>query len=66
MTKINAARGFSACVGSIDYQNWEWKNFPVVWTGKFKGKEKKPKIVLEAISDGELWIWHAFLEVQGH
>ena len=23
------------------------------------GKEKKPKIVLEAIVDGELWIWES-------
>lgn len=26
---INAARGFPGCVGSIDYQQWVWKNCPV-------------------------------------
>lgn len=25
--------------------------------GQFKGEEKKLKVVLEAIADGELWIW---------
>lgn len=54
---INAARGFPGCVGSLDCQHWEWKNCPVAWAGQFKGKEKKPTIVLEAIADGELWIW---------
>jgi hypothetical protein len=35
-----------------------WKNCPVAWQGQFKGKEKKPSIVLEAISDHHLWFWH--------
>lgn len=62
---INAARGFPGCVGSIDCQHYEWKNCPVAWAGQFKGKEKKPTIVLEAISDGELWIWHYFFGSPG-
>lgn len=54
---INAARGFPGCVGSWDCQHWAWKNCPVAWAGQFKGKEKKPTIVLEAIADAEMWIW---------
>lgn len=54
---INAARGFPGCLGSWDCQHWEWKNCPVGWAGQFKGKEKKPTVVLEAIADSELWIW---------
>jgi hypothetical protein len=27
--------------------------------GSYKGKEKKPSIVLEALSDYHLWFWHA-------
>lgn len=60
--KINSARGFPVCLGSIDCKHCKWKSCPVVWAGPFKGKEKKPTIVFEAISDGELWIWHYFFE----
>jgi hypothetical protein len=52
-------RGFSGCLGSIDYQHWQWERGPVS-AGQFTGKEKKPTLVLEGIADGELWIWHAF------
>lgn len=54
---INSQRGFPGCLGSWDCQHWEWKNCPVAWAGQFKGKEKKPTIVLEAVADAELWIW---------
>ncbi|CDF37478.1 unnamed protein product [Chondrus crispus] len=63
--EINAARGFPGCAGSIDCQHWQWKNCPIAWAGKFKGKERNPTIVLEAICDGELWIWHAFFGSPG-
>lgn len=62
---INAARGFPGCVGCIDCQHWEWERCPIAWAGQYKGKGKKPTIVLEAISDGELWIWHAFFGSPG-
>ena len=52
-------------MGSIDCQHWQWKNCPVAWAVQFKGKEKKPTIVLEAIYDGEFWIWHAFFDSPG-
>ena len=29
----------------------------MAWAGQYKGKEKKPTVVLEAIADSELWIW---------
>jgi hypothetical protein len=57
--KINANRGFPGCVGSIDCQHWSWEACPIQFAGQFKGKEKKPTIVLEAVVDGECWIWHA-------
>lgn len=63
--RINAARGFPGCVGSIDCQHYEWKNCPVAWDGQFKGKEKKQNILMEAISDGELWIWLYFFGSPG-
>jgi Plant transposon protein len=57
--KINANRGFPGCIGSIDCQHWSWEACPIQFAGQFKGKEKKPTIALEAVADGECWIWHA-------
>lgn len=54
---INESRGFPGSIGSWDCQHWSWKNCPVAWAGQFKGKEKKPTVVLEAIADPELFIW---------
>jgi len=38
-------------LGSLDCMHWPWKNCPMVYAGQYKGKEKKPTIVLEAWSD---------------
>ncbi|KAG7371276.1 plant transposon protein [Nitzschia inconspicua] len=45
-------------VGSLDCSHTYWKNCPVAWQGSFQGKEKRPSIVLEAISDYHLFFWH--------
>ncbi|OWZ19127.1 Transposon protein [Phytophthora megakarya] len=52
---------YSPCMCSVDL--WEcvevWserKNCPVAWTGQYKGKEKKPTMVLEAVMSSDLWI----------
>jgi hypothetical protein len=53
-------------LGSIDCMHWSWKNCPAAWHGQFKGYKKDATIVLEAITDHETWIWHAFfLECPG-
>lgn len=62
---INASRGFPGCLGSWDCQHWHWKNCPVAWAGQFTGKEKDPTVVLEAIADGELWIWGCYFGSPG-
>ncbi|OWY95240.1 Nuclease HARBI1 [Phytophthora megakarya] len=56
---LNSRRGFVGMGCSIDGMHWEWKNCPYGWAGQFKGKEKKPTVVLEACADQDLWIWHA-------
>ena len=62
---MSAARGFPGCIGSPDCMHWEWKNCPTMYHGQYKGKEKKPTVVLEAVADSELWIWHAFFGMPG-
>jgi len=64
--QINSDRGFPGMFASIDCMHWEWKNCPVAWQGQFQDKDKKKRsIVLEAIADQSLWIWHAFFGLPG-
>jgi Plant transposon protein len=51
--------GFDGMFGSLDCMHTYWKNCPMAWQGSYKGKEKKPSIVLEAICDFQLWFWLA-------
>jgi hypothetical protein len=58
--KLHAnVHGIRGMFGSIDCMHTYWKNYPVAWQGSYKGKEKKPSIVLEAIVDYHLLFWHA-------
>jgi glutathione S-transferase len=57
--KINTNHIFPGCVGSIDCEHWSWEACLIQFSGQFKGKEKKPTIVLKAVADGECCIWHA-------
>ena len=62
---MSAKRGFSGCTSSLDCMHWEWKNCPTAYHGQYKGKEKRPTIILEGVADDELWIWHAFFGMPG-
>eukprot|EP00918_Siedleckia_nematoides_P032230 GHVU01069739.1.p1 GENE.GHVU01069739.1~~GHVU01069739.1.p1 ORF type:complete len:489 (-),score=38.53 GHVU01069739.1:164-1630(-) len=65
LLRQSEARGFPGCWGSIDGCPWEWDNCPVDERGSYKGRHDRPSIVLEAIADGNLRIWHAFFGVPG-
>jgi hypothetical protein len=62
---INANRGFPGMFASLDCMHYEWKNCPVAWQGDFGDREGKKSIILEAIADGGLHIWHAFFGLPG-
>ncbi|GJX27370.1 ALP1-like protein [Tanacetum coccineum] len=48
-------------LGSIDCMHWEWKNCPKSLHGQFKKRDHKyPTLMLEAVVDQKLWIWHAY------
>jgi hypothetical protein len=34
----------------------------VAWVGQFQDKDKERSIVLEAVADQSLWIWHARIQ----
>lgn len=50
--------GFPGCIGAVDCAGWEWENCPVAWKGLFTGKEGRPSLRMEVISDDKLRIWH--------
>ena len=62
---VNTKRGFPGMLGSLDCMHWQWKNCPSGWVGQFKGKEKAPTVILEAIASYDLHIWHAFFGTPG-
>lgn len=63
--EVNAARGFPGMLGSLDCMHWQWDNCPTAHAGMYKGKERVPTLVLEAVADKDTWIWHAFFGCPG-
>ncbi|XP_073024334.1 uncharacterized protein [Primulina eburnea] len=58
---IGKQRGFSGMLGSLDCMHWGWKNCPTAWAGQYTGRSGRPTIILEAVADYDMWIWHARL-----
>jgi Plant transposon protein len=51
--------GKEGMFGSLDCMHVYWNKCPMAWQGSYKGAKGKPTVVLEAISDYNLWFWHA-------
>ena len=62
---INKKRGFPGMLGSLDCMHWKWKNCPTAWAGQYAGRSGSPTIILEAVADYDLWIWHAYFGLPG-
>lgn len=56
--KENAGRGWPGLIGSLDCMHWKWLMCPLGWQGSYKGKESGPTLVLEAVCDKKLWVYH--------
>ena len=55
----NRVHGVPGMAGSLDCLHVHWHMCPSAHRGQFQGKEKKPTIILEAVADYNLRIWHA-------
>jgi hypothetical protein len=60
---INMACGFLGMFSSLDCMHYEWKNCPIAWQGDFGDRDGKKSIILEAVADESLYIWHIFFWV---
>ncbi|XP_062026482.1 uncharacterized protein LOC133742819 [Rosa rugosa] len=58
-------RGFPGMLGGLDCMHWRWKNCPTAWAGMYAGRSRSPTIILEAVADYDLWIWHAHFGLPG-
>ena len=67
MRMHNWVHGFPGMLGSIDCMHWEWKNCPAAWKGQFTNgyRGTHPTMILEAILDHRIWIWHAHFGMAG-
>ena len=67
MRMHETVHGFPGMLGSIDCMHWQWKNCPTAWRGQFTSgyKGSHPTMILEAVADHRLWIWHAYFGVAG-
>jgi hypothetical protein len=59
LSRRNGLRGLPGCMGSIDCMHWNWTRCPMARKGMYQGKGGKASVVLEAIADMDLRIWHA-------
>ena len=62
---INRDRGFPGMFASLDCMHYVWKNCPVAWQGDFGDKDGNMSIILEAVADRDLHIWHVFFGLPG-
>jgi hypothetical protein len=57
--------GVHGMIGSLDCSHFVWGNCPVAYHGQFQGKEGKPTVVVEAMADHTLYVWHAVFGYAG-
>jgi len=59
--ELNKERGMPGCIGFLDCCHWEWHQCPTGMAGAYQIRKGKRGIVIEAVCDEDLWIWHLFV-----
>eukprot|EP00168_Porphyra_purpurea_P007993 TRINITY_DN20035_c0_g1_i1.p1 TRINITY_DN20035_c0_g1~~TRINITY_DN20035_c0_g1_i1.p1 ORF type:complete len:177 (-),score=23.29 TRINITY_DN20035_c0_g1_i1:437-967(-) len=61
----NKERGMPGCMGSLNCCHWEWNLCPTGMAGAYQSRKGKRGIVVEAVCDEDLWVWHLFAGAPG-
>ena len=59
VTLHESVHGVPGMLGSLDCMHTYWDKCPKAYHGVFKGKEKRPSIVLEGACDYNMYFWHS-------
>jgi len=65
MMERDAERGFPGCMGSVDCSHWEWHQCPTGMAGAYQSRNGSRVVVVEAVCDEDLWIWHLLVGAPG-
>ena len=57
--------GIPGMLGLLDCMHVHWKNCLIAYQGAYQGKETFSTLVLEAITENNLWVWHAAFVLAG-
>ena len=62
---IREEHDFPRMLGNLDCMHWRWKIFLAAWAGMYSGRSRSPTMILKAVFDYDLWIWHAHFSLPG-
>ncbi|KAF0733301.1 hypothetical protein AaE_009194 [Aphanomyces astaci] len=62
---INAKRGFPGLFDCLDYSHLSWGKYQVAYQGHNQGRSGDRSIIIEAVAELDLWIWHLYIGLPG-
>jgi len=66
MMERTAESGFRGCMGSLDCTHWEWHQCRMGMAGAYQSRKGSRVVVVEAVCDKDLWIWHLLVGAPGY
>ena len=62
---INAKRGFSGMLGSVDCTHWGWKACPISMQGQYHDRTGIRSVIAEGVAGHDMYFWHVDLGFPG-